>query len=490
MKNIRKLQMLLILSLFMMIIMGSVNASDNSDLSNEEETLSLQEEVNVVEENSNSDMSNVVEDTAKAYKSYDENILGDAVDSKDIMSSNEDIIIRNVSVDKKAVYGKDLSVNVKGNIATEDDAKLYNVMVGISHIGVSATNNTVLSDDGSFNLNLDLGVLPVNNYQLLVSVYNNEGTIFSQTFDNLISVVPDNVSVNVDDTHVVYGMDDSIMINGNVVNDGAGVNWTGQVNVTMGDYKYDLINVQDGRFQVKVDNINSYNAGNYTITVKDASGNENYTFKQDMFSFENKLTVDKANVSGSLKEVNITYGDYSLIKISGTISNSTYGLQYNGKINVTVGNRKYSNIDVINGNFTVNIDNIADYDSGNYTVRIVEGETNENYTFKEFIFENSLIINKRTIEIYNVTVKSIEYRSTDIVYVTGNVNKTQYGRDYRGIITVTIGGKTNYGLAGDGKFNISIEGVGRFHVGNYTVTVKGSDTVNYNEIAPNNETEL
>ena len=474
----------------MMIIMGSVNASDNSDLSNEEETLSLQEEVNVVEENSNSDMSNVVEDTAKAYKSYDENILGDAVDSKDIMSSNEDIIIRNVSVDKKAVYGKDLSVNVKGNIATEDDAKLYNVMVGISHIGVSATNNTVLSDDGSFNLNLDLGVLPVNNYQLLVSVYNNEGTIFSQTFDNLISVVPDNVSVNVDDTHVVYGMDDSIMINGNVVNDGAGVNWTGQVNVTMGDYKYDLINVQDGRFQVKVDNINSYNAGNYTITVKDASGNENYTFKQDMFSFENKLTVDKANVSGSLKEVNITYGDYSLIKISGTISNSTYGLQYNGKINVTVGNRKYSNIDVINGNFTVNIDNIADYDSGNYTVRIVEGETNENYTFKEFIFENSLIINKRTIEIYNVTVKSIEYRSTDIVYVTGNVNKTQYGRDYRGIITVTIGGKTNYGLAGDGKFNISIEGVGRFHVGNYTVTVKGSDTVNYNEIAPNNETEL
>ena len=437
MKNIRKLQMLLILSLFMMIIMGSVNASDNSDLSNESETLPLQE-VNVVEEDSNTDMSNAVEDTAnKAYKSYNENILGNSIDS-DIMSADEEVIIKNVSVDKEAVYGKDLSVNIKGNITTEDDAKLYNVIVGIPHIGISATNSTVLSDDGSFSLNLDLGILPVNNYQLLVSVYKDEETIFSQTFDDMVHVIPDNVTVNVDDTNVVYGMADSIMINGSVVNDGAGVNWTGQVNVTIGDYKYDIINVQDGRFQVKVDNIKSYKAGNYTITVKDASGNENYTFKQDMFSFENKLTVDKANVSGSLKEVSITYGDYSLINAYGTISNSTYGLKYNGKINVTVGNRKYSNIDVINGNFTVNIDNIADYDSGNYTVLIVEGETNENYTFKEFVFENSLIINKRTIEIYNVTVKSIEYRSTDIVYVTGNVNKTHYGKDYNGIITVTM----------------------------------------------------
>ena len=305
MKNIRKLQMLLILSLFMMIIMGSVNASDNSDLSNESETLPLQE-VNVVEEDSNTDMSNAVEDTAnKAYKSYNENILGNSIDS-DIMSADEEVIIKNVSVDKEAVYGKDLSVNIKGNITTEDDAKLYNVIVGISHIGISATNSTVLSDDGSFSLNLDLGVLPVNNYQLLVSVYKDERTIFSQTFDDMVHVIPDNDTVNVDDTNVVYGMADSIMINGSAVNDGAGVNWTGQVNVTIGDYKYDIINVQDGRFQVKVDNIKSYKAGNYTITVKDASGNENYTFKQDMFSFENKLTVDKANVSGNLKEVNIT----------------------------------------------------------------------------------------------------------------------------------------------------------------------------------------
>ena len=476
----------------MMIIIGSVYASDNGDLSNESETLTLQEEVNVVEVDSNSDMPNAVEDTVnnKAYKSDDENILGNDIDSKDIASANEEVVIKNISVDKQVVYGKDLSVNVKGNIATEDDAKLYNVVVGISHIGISATNTTVLSDDGSFSLNLDLGIIPVNNYQLLVNVYKDEGNIFSQTFDNIVHVVPDNVTADVDDLNVVYGMGDSIMINGSIVNDGAGVNWTGLVNVTIGDYKYDFINVKDGRFQINVDNIKSYKAGNYTITVKDASGNENYTFKQDMFSFENKLTINKANVSGSLKEINITYGDYSLIKVQGNISNSTYGVKYNGKINATVGNRTYNNIDVINGNFTVNIENIADYDSGNYTVRIVEAETNENYTFKEFIFENSIIINKRTIEIYNVTVKSIEYRSTDIVYVTGNVNKTQYGKDYKGIITVTIGGKTNYGQADNGKFNITIEGVGRFNVGNYTVTVKGSDTTHYNEIAPNNDTQL
>ena len=492
MKNIRKLQVLLILSFFMMIIMGSVNATDNDNLSNENETLTFQEEINVVEVDSDSDISNAAEDTVnnEVYKSDNKNILGSDIDSKDIMSINDEIVINNITVDKEAVYGKDLSVNIKGNISTEDNPELYTVVVGISHAGISASKTTKLSYDGLFSLDLDLGILPVNNYQVLVTVFNNDEYVFSQTFDGMVHVVPDNVTVNVDGTSIVYGINDLISINGSVINNGAGVNWTGLVNVTIGDYNYDCINVQDGRFQVNIDNIKSYKAGNYTITVKDASGNENYTFKQNIFSFEDKLTVNKANVSGSFKEVNITYGDYSLIKAYGNIFNSTYGSKYNGKINVTIGNRKYNNIDVINGNFTVNIYNIADFDSGNYTVSIVEGKTNENYTFNEFIFENSIIINKRTIDIYNVTVKSIEYRSTDIVYVTGNVNKTQYGRDYMGIITATIGNKTNFALAKNGRFNITLEGVGRFNVGNYTVTVKGSDTINYNEISPNNDAKL
>ena len=474
MRNIKKLQMLLLLSIFMMIvIIGSVNASDNDNACSISETLAAENGADVVEADSNSDLIKVTEDTVdeQAVKSYDENIDSSEADSNVLKSSDEGITINNISVEKTAIYGKDLSVNVRGNITTEADAKSHKVTVAISYPDISAINSTMLSDDGSFSLNLNLGVLPVNNYQLLVMVYNGED-IFSQTFDDMVYVVKDNVTVDVDDTRVVYGMDDLIDINGSVINDGFGVNWSGKVNVTIGDYKYDYVSVVDGKFQVKVDNIKSFRAGNYTVTVRDASGNENYTFKQNAFNFVNKLTVYKSNVSGSFKEINITYGDYSLIKAYGIIS--TYaGPKYNGKINVTIGNRKYNNIDVINGEFIVNIDDIADYKAGNYTVSIVEAVNNENYTFKEFIFKNNISINKRTIEIYNVTVKNIEYRSTDTVYVTGNVNKTEYGEDYNGLIIVTIGGKTNFSQAKNGKFNASITGVGRFNVGKYTVTVEG-----------------
>ena len=424
----------------------------------------------------------------------------DTVNYNEIAPNNETelevkpttVSIKNITV-KKVVYGKNRTVDVIGSV-NNNMANLGNYTgdIYINVMDYNIANRGKVQDDGSFtvNLKLDNTILPVNNYSLLVTLLGDENyRINSEIFKNILSVIPDNVTVEISNTNISYGFADSVIVEGRVLNDGFGVNWTGQVNVTIGDYKYDLINVHDGKFQIIVDNVKSYKAGNYTITVKDASGNENYTFNQESFTFENIFMINKVEASVNLNIITLTYGDAPWIELTGNITNPVSGLKYTGRINVTIKNYKYSNLEVIDGVLRINITDIAEYDAGNYTVSIIEADS-ENYTFKEFIFENMLIINKRTIELYNISVEPIQYGIVDAAYVTGNVNTTGYGDDYDGMIMVSINGIRKPALTVEGKFNLRFEGVGRFDVGNYTVTVEGYDTINYNRIAPNNDTKL
>ena len=397
----------------------------------------------------------------------------DSINYNEIAPNNETklevkpttVSIKNITVEK-VVYGKNRTVDVKGFV-NNNMANLGNYTgdIYINVMDYNIANRGKVQDDGSFTLNLKLDntILPANNYSLLVTLLGDENyRINSDIFKNILTVIQDNVTVEINNTNISYGIADTIIVEGRVMNDGFGVNWSGQVNVTIGDYKYDLINVQDGKFQVKVDNIQSYNAGNYTITVKDASGNENYTFKQESFKFKNMFIINKGNVSVNLNNKTLTYGDAPWIELTGNITNPVFGPKYAGRINVTIGNYRYSNVEVFDGILTINITDIADYDAGNYTVRIIEAENSENYTFNEFIFENALIINKRTIELYNITVETIQYGSVDAAYVTGNVNTTRYGDDYDGMIMVSINGIRKPALTVKGKFNLRFEGVGRF----------------------------
>ena len=70
------------------------------------------------------------------------------------------------------------------------------------------------------------------------------------------------------------------------------------------------------------------------------------------------------------------------------------------------------------------------------------------------------------------------------------ITKNKNSSSFYVIKSVTINGKSGYNIAADGKFSVLVEGVGRFDVGNYTVTVEGRKSDNYADIPPNTEAKL
>ena len=130
MYNIKKLPMLLILSFLILLTFGSVNASD--EISNINETLTSQSEINLVEAVSNNDVidntvdekiSDVDKISCNGQRSNEDNTLKASDDDK--LQVQDNTTIEDVVVDRVVVYGKDFNVNVNGNVVTRDDAQLY-----------------------------------------------------------------------------------------------------------------------------------------------------------------------------------------------------------------------------------------------------------------------------------------------------------------------------------------------------------------------------
>ena len=98
---------------------------------------------------------------------------------------------------------------------------------------------------------------------------------------------------------------------------------------------------------------------------------------------------------------------YNAINIYGNISNSTYGQLYNGFINVVVGNHTYNNVEVTNGKFTVEINDLSNYNVSINNVTIIEASINDNYNLENVTFANYFIINSAgsSINISSVTEK-------------------------------------------------------------------------------------
>ena len=165
-------------------------------------------------------------------------------------------------------------------------------------------------------------------------------------------------------------MNDTIVIEGSVSQADHGVAYNGSIKVVVGNVIYGDVKVVDGKFNVTV-SIKDFKAGSYDVTISEVSGNDNYTFKESAFEFKDNVTVDKAEVIVEFDGAVVTYGDYEVISIKGRVSNSTYGVPYSGKVNVTIGGRQYPDVDVVDGVFTVGVSDIADYNAGKYDVSIV-----------------------------------------------------------------------------------------------------------------------
>ena len=139
-------------------------------------------------------------------------------------------------------------------------------------------------------------------------------------------------------------------------------------------------------------------------------------------SYQSKITILKVDTPIKVNTTDITYGDDENITI-------TLPGDVTGTVNVTVGDRTYENVPIING--TVNI-TVRDFAGGNYTVNVTYGgDKNHNGNSTTATFEVA-----RAVPIIKIFVEDIWYGEVEVLNVTvnapGSVNVTVNG------ITVTI----------------------------------------------------
>ena len=355
------------------------------------------------------------------------------------------------------------------NASTGAYAEHYNgiVTVTISNSNYSITNSSVVVKNGKFKaIIVDQAKLSAGIYNITVNSnslsVNDNYTVIDKTFVNKVNVTKAtkaNVNCYVNNITVVYGVNDTITISGSVSNSTYGVKYNGLINITVLNSSLSALDVlvSDGVFSVDLIDRGNLSAGKYDISIKSDYINDNYTFINN--TFRGNITVNEADVTAyDLNNVTVVYGVNNTINITGKVSNSTYGIKYNGLINITISNAKSSivalNVEVVNGEFSIGVVDRGNLTSGLYDVTISSNYVN-NYTFTTKTFTNNVSVVKYIV--------SVEIEKVNIIYgansvnIYGNISNSTYGLLYNGIISVVVGNHTfNNVEVKNGKFRLEI----------------------------------
>ena len=412
----------------------------------------------------------------------------------------------NYTADITVVYGMNDTIVVEGtfNKSSGADSSKYNGIVTVSIFNnlYSITNTSVVVRDGKFSAVLvDGGKLAVGIYNITVSYndlsLNDNYTVVNTTFLNKVDVAKASVGANYTlDTVVVYGMNDTIVVEG-TFNKSSGADsseYNGNVTVTIFNNYYSITNasvvVRDGKFRAVISNQLQLAVGIYNVSVSSNSQslNDNYTVSDN--TFVNKVNVTKAFVIFDVYEITIVYGVNNTITISGNVSNSTYGVKYNGFINITIPNTNMVglNVEVRDGEFTCDITDRGNLTVGKYAVEVKSSYINENYTFTNAILNNKITAIPANVSAFDLINVTVVYGVNKTISVSGKISNSTYGVEYNGFVNITItnGGKTINGykiLVVNGTFTGDVVDMGNLTSGKYNVTISSSHVNNYTVIS-------
>ena len=206
-----------------------------------------------------------------------------------------------------------------------------------------------VNNDGSFTVTIvddKIGILNVDNYTL--SIMTADDSNYEQyvgEFESALKVTQADVKVtNVNDIIIVYGMNNTITVTGNLDHTNYGANYTGTVAVIVENGEYVISNTisevsGDGTFKVviKDNNVGLLNVAKYKLNIT-LGGTDNYKSFNDAYD---KLEVVPASVNVTeVESIKVTYGADNSVCVIGKLNATGYGINYTGEIAVYVNNVK------------------------------------------------------------------------------------------------------------------------------------------------------
>lgn len=371
----------------------------------------------------------------------------------------------NVSV----VYGYNDTLTINGTLTTFEYGSNY---TGPMTVSIGSVNVPCDVMDGRFNATLTgLGILDVAEYELLIHGDDIDNFDFID-YIGLYNVTKATIVVTqCDNISVVYGKNDTVVVTGSFTTVEFGSNFTGPVHVKIGNNVEGDATVSDGRFNITLSGLAEYNFGEYIINITGAEST-NFIFTE----YNGLFNVTKATIRvTSCENITVSYGKNNTINITGSLNTDEYIVGYDGTVTISIGGISVD-ATVDGTSFNATLTGLGSLESKEYLINI-RGIDTVNFIFIEY---NGLYnVTPAVVTVTSLDNITVSYGGNDTVNIMGEISTVEYGSNYTGKITVSIGSVEAVADVGDGKFNATLTGLGKVNVGENDILIHGENTINF-----------
>ena len=348
-----------------------------------------------------------------------------------------------------------------------DDEKTDNDNYG-KYISISGKNITVSPDlnQGSYDFTF---IIDDVNYESSHSEFKYTLSHFKVTVKKASS----NVTVSIKDS--VYN--DTVIVDYAIDNiNNTAIVPDGSVTVAVYNEKGEIVYINTTatfRNETGSFNISNYkfNTGTYTVNVN-YHGDYNFIGNNTNHTF----TVGKAETSfDNINDIEVIYGNYTV-----TVSGSVNASDYNGSVTITIDGTTYTANANANGSFSADLKFAKDIHVGTHKV-IVSGSDCLNYNAPKATDFNLIVkqAEAKFNEIENITVTY----GDGVMFINGTISDADNADAYNGTVTVMIDDKyMNTTQVSNHIFSLNVSFDGELNAGNHTITVSGSQCLNYKQI--------
>ena len=366
-----------------------------------------------------------------------------------------------------AVNGKTTNCSFTGNKASNDGGAIY---------VESAKNTTVTNSIFAGNTANNGGAIQWNNAQdgkIINSTFENNTGNYRNIYNNLyVANITDctfkDVYVILDKKNYTYGSLNHL----NAAVDYGVSNYTFNTTIKISfngetPEEYDL---NETKFNINITDFrpNEYEFVLYNFT--DLNDNNYHILNRSNFN------IDRFEINFTdINNVTVVYGANNTLDITGSFGTVGYGSNYTGPINIKIGDVS-AEATVGDGVFNATLTGLGILDAAEHVI-LITGQNNTNFTVDEY--QGLYNVTKATVNVIGFDNITVSYGANDTVNIEGDLSTVEYGSNYTGPMTVSIGTLSGICDVSNGHFNATLTGLGVLNVGEHEVNIHGDATDNF-----------
>ena len=176
-----------------------------------------------------------------------------------------------------------------------------------------------------------------------------------------------------------------------------------------------------------------------------------------------------------INNITVVYGANNTVDITGSFATVEYGSNYTGPITIRIGDIT-AEATVSEGKFSATLTGLGILNATEHMI-LITGQNNTNFTVNEY--HGLYNVTKAIIDVTSFDNITVTYGANDTVIIEGDISTVEYGSNYTGAMTVSIGSLSAVCDVSNGHFNTTLTGLGALEAGEYDLDIRGDNTADF-----------